>query len=62
MAWVTIPNNPNWEYENTDTNLGAVAGVRQFRTHQVYTKTRRVGSNKDTMGELSKTFWDNHVA
>ena len=44
MAWVTIPNNPNWEYENTDTNLGAVAGVRQFRTHQVYTKTRRVGS------------------
>ena len=53
--------HPYWEYDNADTTLGAVAGIRQSRTgFEVYTKTRRIGSTKDTMGELSKSFWDNH--
>ena len=66
MAWTSIimsngNPHPYWEYDNADTTLGAVAGVRQFKTGtEVYTKTRRIGSTKDTMGELSKTFWDNH--
>ena len=36
------------------------AGIRTDSSgHQVYTKCRKIGTNVDTMGELSKTYYDN---
>ena len=77
MAWVAIPNNPNWEYDNAPPDPGAdsplrplwlkqTAGIRTFGTgpgaHQVYTRVRRVGDGPDAdRGELSKTFWDSRA-
>ena len=67
MAWTPIPMgngnpHPYWEYENTSTTLGAVAGVRQFKTGtEVYVQVRRIGTSVTTAGEISKTFWDNHA-
>ena len=74
MAWVTIPNNPNWEYDNNPTDPGVGSphralwltqtdGVRTFGSgagaHEVYVKVRKVGETADTSrGELSKSFWD----
>lgn len=74
MAWITIPNNPAWEYNNNPPNPGATSGqyplwLKQtggVRTNsngeKVYTEVRLVGTlavgSNGTMGELSKTFWD----
>ena len=71
MAWVAIPNNPNWEYNNDPTDPGATNalrgqwvlssnGVRQQKDGtQVYVQVRRVGDTADAnRGELSKSFWD----
>lgn len=72
MAWVTITNNPIWEYDNNPPDPGVDSpyyelwteqtnGIRTFKGgHQVYVKCRRVGTTVDTAGELSKTYWDNH--
>ena len=71
MAWVAIPNNPDWEYNNDPTDPGATNalrrqwvlssnGVRQQKDGtQVYVQVRRVGDTANTnKGELSKSFWD----
>lgn len=67
MAWLPIPNNPNWEYDNNPPDPGgkqtelwskSVAGVRTFRGHEVYSRVRRIGDGDITKGELSKSFWD----
>jgi hypothetical protein len=71
MAWVAIPNNPDWEYNNDPTDPGATNatrrqwalssnGVRQQKDGtQVYVQVRRVGDTADAnRGELSKSFWD----
>jgi surface protein len=71
MAWVAIPNNPDWEYNNDPTDPGATnalrrqwvlssSGVRQQKDGtQVYVQVRRVGDTANTnKGELSKSFWD----
>lgn len=69
MAWVTIPNNPEWEYDNAPADPGTdspyyelwtkqTAGVRAWHGYEVYVKCRRVGTTVDTAGEISKTFWD----
>lgn len=71
MAWVTITNNPTWEYDNAPADPGVGSpyrplwlkqtnGIRTFQGHEVYTKVRQVGTTVDTMGEMSKTYWDNH--
>ena len=70
MAWVNIPNNPEWEYDNAPADPGVDSpyyelwtkqtnGIREFYGHEVYVKCRLIGSTVDTMGEISKTFWDN---
>ena len=70
MAWVTITNNPVWEYDNNPPDPGLNSpykplwlkqtnGIRTTRGHEVYTKVRRVGTTVETAGELSKTYWDN---
>jgi len=71
MAWVAIPNNPDWEYDNAATAADCIAangttasGIRTFTSasggvHLMYVKVRRVGETGDTSkGELSKSFWD----
>jgi len=77
MAWVGITNNPVWEYDNTPADPGGPSspyynlwlkqtnGIRTVTyggvTFEVYTKCRRVGSTVETMGEISKTYWDNQI-
>lgn len=76
MAWVTIPNNSQWEYDNAPADPGASSpyyelwlkqtnGVRTEThgsvTYEVYTKCRRIGSTVETQGEINKTYWDNQV-
>lgn len=69
MAWVTIPNNPLWEYDNAPANPGVDSpyyelwtkqsgGIRNWHGYEVYVKCRKVGTTVDTQGEISKTFWD----
>tara|TARA_Y100000389_G_scaffold118506_1_gene115674 strand:- start:119 stop:1285 length:1167 start_codon:yes stop_codon:yes gene_type:complete len=72
MAFVAIPNNPNWEYDDaataadtySDANGTVAAGIRTFTppggTAQLtYIKVRKVGDTGDiNRGELSKGFWD----
>jgi|TARA_R110001592_G_scaffold126087_2_gene336814 surface protein len=72
MAWVAIPNSPDWEYDNaatvadtyTDANGTTASGIRTFTptggsVQLTYIKVRRVGDTADTSrGELSKSFWD----
>lgn len=72
MAFVNIPNNPHWEYDNAPADPGpnspqralwqlSTNGIRTDSTtgHQVYTKVRKVGDGPDAnRGELSKSFWD----
>ena len=76
MAWVAVPNNPQWEYNNSPSDPGVGSphralwliqtnGVRTFGSgsgaHQVYTEVRKVGDTTRTRGELSKTFWDSRA-
>jgi hypothetical protein len=71
MAFVPIPNNPHWEYDNAPADPGpnspqralwqlSANGIRQFKNGtEVYTKVRKVGDGPDAnRGELSKSFWD----
>jgi hypothetical protein len=70
MAWLLIPNNRVWEYDNAPPDPGAnspyrplwlkqTAGVRTNSDGQkVYTKVRRVGTYIDNAGEISGSFWD----
>lgn len=74
MAWQSIPNNPNWEYQDSPPDPGANSplrplwlkqtnGIRTFGTHEVYTQVRRIPEDADddnaNRGEISKTYWDN---
>lgn len=73
MAWVNIPNNPNWEYDNAPADPGAgsplrplwlkqTAGVRTEFGHSVYTKVRKVGDGPNAdRGEMSKSYWDSRA-
>lgn len=69
MAWITITNNTDWEYDDIppDPN-NAQSGlwdkqINGIRTNpdgtKIYTKCRRIGSSVDTQGEINKTFHDN---
>lgn len=71
MAWVPVPNNSYWEYDNNppDPGVGSpyrdlwlkqTAGVRTdpITGHQVYTRVRKVGDADESRGELSKSYWD----
>jgi hypothetical protein len=70
MAWVTIPNNSYWEYDNAPADPGVGSPYRDLwlkqtagiRTNsdgsQVYTKCRIIGTTVGTAGEISKSYWD----
>lgn len=71
MAFVNIPNNPNWEYDNNPPDPGATSALRRLwlqqtngiRTEstgsQIYTRVRKVGDGPNAdRGELSKSYWD----
>jgi hypothetical protein len=69
MAWKDIPNNPNWEYNDSPVDPGPMSrrrplwlkqsgGIRVNGIFSTYTRVRRKGSTSEDMGELSKNFWD----
>ena len=71
MAWLLIPNNPRWQYDNAPPDPGAdspyrplwlkqTAGIRtNSNGDKVYTKVRKVTDTSDNgVGEISKSFWD----
>lgn len=73
MAWVTITNNPAWEYDNDPPDPGGAltalweTGTAGIRTNQsgdeIYMNCRLIGSDAPSVpSEISKTFWDNHTA
>ena len=73
MAWVSITNHTNYQYNNSPTDPGVASagnahplraqwlkqtnGVRTQLGFKTYTNVRKVGSTKD-IGEMSKSFWD----
>jgi len=68
MAWITITNNPLWEYDNAPADPGGsltyiwskqTNGIRTstFDGTEIYTNCRMVGTTVDA-GELNKTYWD----
>lgn len=70
MAWVTVTNNTQWEYDNgataSDTysdSPGTISGgIRTFtlpggNARRTYIKCRKTSSPPAT-GELDKTYWD----
>ena len=69
MAFVAIPNNDQYEYDNTPPDPGvnhpmralwqkSTNGIRTSHGHSVYVRCRRVGSGNVDHGEISKTYWD----
>ena len=68
MAWVNMPNNPGWQYDNNPPDPGGAesrlwqqqtGGVRSnYLGQEVYTRVRKVGDPDETRGEMSKSFWD----
>jgi hypothetical protein len=63
MAWKAIPNNPNWEYDDSVGSAGIRVWVspKTSNTHEVYVNCRKVGSAEPSReSEISKTYWDAH--
>lgn len=73
MAFIPVPNNPEWEYDDTATSadtypdtLGTISGgVRSYTTfggatRQTYIKCRKT-SLPAGVGELDKTYYDNRT-
>lgn len=76
MTWQTITNNPTWQYQDNPAQPDSASpfyplwtkqtnGIRTVGSgagaYEVYTQVRRVGdSDTVNLGELNKTFWDNH--
>ena len=69
MAFVTIPNNDQYEYDNAPPDPGvghpmralwlkSSNGVRTEHGHSNYVRCRRIGSGDVDHGELSKSYWD----
>ncbi len=70
MAWVTVTNNTEWEYDNAATAADTYAdapgtisgGIRTYTTlggatRQVYVKCRKTSLPAGT-GDLDKTYYD----
>tara|TARA_R100000541_G_scaffold1902_4_gene7096 strand:+ start:1442 stop:2014 length:573 start_codon:yes stop_codon:yes gene_type:complete len=60
MAWVTITNNPSWQYDNAPADPGAnsplrplwlkqTSGVRTTNGHEVYTSVRKTIAGTGTV-------------
>lgn len=71
MAWVQIPNNPTWEYDNNPPDPGGAltalwsTGTNGIRTtpfgYEIYMNCRLVGSTRPSVpSEINKTYWDAH--
>jgi len=70
MAWLPVPGNSEWEYEDTATRSDTypdspgtiTAGVRTYTigsiTRETYIKCRKI-SEPTSVGELDKTYYDN---
>jgi len=69
MAFVAIPNNDQYEYDNAPPDPGvnhpmralwqkSTNGIRTSHGHSEYVRCRRVGSGNVDHGEISKTYWD----
>mgnify|MGYP003640015294 CR=1 FL=1 len=71
MSWITIPANPNWEYDTTPPDPGAalsthwaksVNGIRTTTAGaEIYVNCRHKPLNptqSSIPNEISKTFWD----
>lgn len=70
MAWITVPGSTKWEYNNTPveppvSNEGQHSlwskqtnGIRPIYGMEMYTECRLIGTTVQTMGELSKTYYD----
>lgn len=71
MAWLPIPGNPMWEYDNAPPDPGnaqsalwakQTGGIRTNPNGiEIYTKCRMIGSTKDSNGEMNKTHWDSKI-
>lgn len=75
MAWIPVPQYPEWEYDNAATAAdtysdtpGTIAnGIRTYTTlggstRQTYIKCRKVLNNGYVaVGELDKTYYDNYT-
>jgi len=69
MAFQSIPNNSDWEYDNTPPDPGGkqsdlwnkqVNGIRvNSGGDEVYSHCRKIGTGVQTSGELNKSYWDN---
>jgi len=70
MAWIPVPNNPSWEFDNTATiadtyprTPGTItAGVRTYtmpdgRLRDTFIKCRKI-NNPTATGELDKTYYE----
>ena len=68
MAWITVPNQTIWEYDDAPSDPGGAESILwnkqtngiRINTDgmEIYTKCRIIGINIETMGELNKTYWD----
>ena len=69
MAFVAIPNNDQYEYDNDPPDPGvghpmralwlkSSNGIRTEHGHSNYVRCRRIGSGDVDHGELSKSYWD----
>ena len=69
MAFVAIPNNDQYEYDNAPPDPGvghpmralwlkSSNGIRTEHGHSNYVRTRKIGSGDVDHGELSKSYWD----
>jgi hypothetical protein len=74
MAWATITNNPNWEYDTTPPDPGgaltalwqtATNGIRTNQSgDEIYINCRHklINTTADSFpNEISKTFWDTQI-
>ena len=70
MAWIPVPNNPSWEFDNTATIADTyprtpgtiIAGVRTYtmpdgRLRDTFIKCRKI-NNPTATGELDKTYYE----
>jgi hypothetical protein len=74
MAWIDIPGNPDWEYDNSPPDPGGAltalwqtgaAGIRINQSgDQIYMNCRHktLRPNQDSVpNEINKTYWDTFI-
>lgn len=69
MGWNNVPNNPNWEWNDSPPDPGGAqtplwekqtGGIRENPDGtEIYTDCRNTALSAS--GELSKTYWENFI-